>query len=255
MRERVIAEAQSIDDVIDRLSDIISWSREKPSQLGYFAALYRKVTRGVKARIEQGNFFDDNERMERLDVVFANRYLTALERYRGGDEVTRSWHYAFAVAEQFWPIVLQHLLLGMNAHINLDLGIAAANTAPGRQLPALHQDFNRINTILASLVDDAQRDLAAIWPTMRFLNRFLGDVDDAVINFSMERARDSAWSVAERLAPMDDGERERAIDQLDRQVAASARVIRHPGWVLGTVTKIIRLGEIGTISRKIEALS
>jgi hypothetical protein len=248
------SEAQSIDDVIRRLTEIITWSRENSSRLGYFAALYRKVTRAVKARTDQGDFFDDNERMERLDVIFANRYLAALDRYRAGDKVTRSWNYAFAAARQSWPIVLQHLLLGMNAHINLDLGIAAARTAPGGQLGALHHDFNRINKILAGLVDDAQRDLAQIWPTLRFLNRFLGHVDDAVINFSMERARDSAWSVAERLAPMDDAERERAIDQLDQQVAVFAHVIRHPGWVLGTVTKIIRVGEIGTIRRKIDAL-
>jgi hypothetical protein len=40
----------------------------------------------------------------------------------------------------------------MNAHINLDLGIAAAQVAPGPALPALHTDFLCINAILASVV-------------------------------------------------------------------------------------------------------
>jgi len=251
----VESKAQSIDDVIQRLTEIIAWSRQHRSRLGYFAALYRDVTSAVKARIDQRDFFDDNERMERLDVVFANRYLDAFDQYRAGRNVTRSWKYAFTVADQFWPIVLQHLLLGMNAHINLDLGIAAARTAPGAGLRELRDDFNRINTILAELVGDTERELAQIWPTLRFLSRFLGDVDDAIINFSMERARDSAWSVAERLARLDESGQTREIDALDRDVAEFAKVIRRPGWLLSAVTKAVRVGEIGSVRRKIDILS
>ena len=44
-------------------------------------------------------------------------------------------------------------MIGMNAHINLDLGIAAATVAPTpAELEALHADFNRINDVLARLV-------------------------------------------------------------------------------------------------------
>lgn len=246
--------ASSIDDVIRRLTEIIEWSRGHRSRLGYFAALYRHVTSAVKDRIDQRDFFDDNERMERLDVVFANRYLDAFDKYRAGHDVTRSWKYAFDVAEQFWPIVLQHLLLGMNAHINLDLGIAAARMAPRERMFEFRGDFNRINAILAGLVDDTQRELTEIWPVLRLMNRFLGNVDDAIIKFSMERARDNAWSVAERLALLDESKQARAIDVLDRDVAEFAKVIRGPGWLLSTATKAVRVGEIGGVRRKIEIL-
>lgn len=197
------ATSRTIDDVISRLTTIVDDAKTDGSRLGYFPALYRKVTIEVRDGIANG-VFDDGPRMERLDVLFASRYLDAFDAYREGDALTRSWQCAFDVTDQWWPIVLQHLLLGINAHINLDLGIAAARVAPGPQLPALHGDFNRINGILASLVGEVQDELARIWTTLRLLNRYLGDVDTAVINFSMERARDHAWSVAQHLAPLSD---------------------------------------------------
>jgi len=244
---------ETIDQVIDQLKEIIEWSRTTKSRLGYFAALYRKVTIKVKEGIVE-NFFDDGERMERLDVIFANRYLSAVEAYRNNAQPTNCWKYSFQVAKQQWPIVLQHLLLGMNAHINLDLGIAAARTAPSTELPSLHNDFNRINKILTELVADVQNDLAQIWSILRFMNRYLGNIETAIINFSMEKARNNAWSVAERLAPLTESAQKVEIAKLDAEVAEFARVIRHPGVIGSTVSRLIRLGERGSIPKKIDIL-
>jgi Family of unknown function (DUF5995) len=58
--------AQSIDEVIARLTDIIDISRQEPGRLGYFAALYRKVTISIKQGILNGRF-EDGARMEMLD--------------------------------------------------------------------------------------------------------------------------------------------------------------------------------------------
>jgi len=41
-------QAQTIDKVITRLDEIISWAKRNASHLGYFPALYRKVTIDVK---------------------------------------------------------------------------------------------------------------------------------------------------------------------------------------------------------------
>ena len=246
-------QTETIDQVIDQLADIIDWSRKTKSRLGYFAALYRKVTIKVKKGIAE-NFFDDGERMERLDIIFANRYLAAIEAYRNNTQPTNCWSYSFQVAKQRWPIVLQHLLLGMNAHINLDLGIAAARTVPSNELPGLQEDFNRINEILAGLVGDVQNDLAQIWPILKFMNRYLGNTQTAIINFSMEKARDNAWSVAERLAPLAESAQKVEIAKIDAEVAAFASVIRHPGIVGSAVSGLIRLGERGSVPKKIDIL-
>ena len=41
-------QAQTIDDVIKQLDDIILWAKANKNRLGYFAALYRRVTVRVK---------------------------------------------------------------------------------------------------------------------------------------------------------------------------------------------------------------
>ena len=89
--------AATIDEVITRLTGILIESRRVGSRLGYFPALYRKVTVRVKEGIAAGRF-EDGPRMERLDVAFANRYLDAYDRRGRGDRPTGSWHVAFDAA-------------------------------------------------------------------------------------------------------------------------------------------------------------
>jgi hypothetical protein len=193
--------------------------------------------------------------MERFDVAFANRYLEAVRDHRTGGTPTSSWRLAFASSEEFWPIVLQHLLLGMNAHINLDLGIAAAETMRGEPLESLHDDFNRINGILASLVDDVQKQLGEVWFVLRLLNARLGSVDDAIVNFSMERARDEAWRSAVRLSRLPQSEWPRAIAGQDAATVRIGSIVRSPGAFLQFVTKLVRVGEVASVPRVIEILS
>lgn len=245
--------AETIDQVIQQLDDIISWSISNKSRLGYFAALYRKVTLNVKAGIGAG-LFDDAERMERLDVNFANRYLEAFEQNQQKTTPTRSWHIAFEASKHWWPIVLQHLLLGMNAHINLDLGIAAARTSPGQAIHDLRNDFNRINEILSALVDGVESKLSEVWPVLGLLDYIGGKNDEVVINFSIEKARDHAWTVAQELAPRAQTDQVARIDMLDEEIAMLGHLIRHPGLIIGTVNKVIRCGERATIPQIIGIL-
>lgn len=245
--------ATTIPEVIEGLDRVIEDAKREGSSMGYFAALYRGVTVAVRDGIAAGDF-DDGPRMERLDVVFANRYLDAHAAYTTGVPVTRSWRLAFETTDDWWPIVLQHVLLGMNAHINLDLGIAAARVAPGPTLPSLRADFDGINGILAGLVDRVQSELASIWPLLRVLDHTAARTDEAIVNFAMERARDHAWSVAERLARLPTAEQEPVIGALDGAVVRIGERVRRPGLWISTVLKAVRLGEFGTVRRKIEVL-
>lgn len=246
-------QSASIEEIIKRLNSIVRETKAEHSPLGYFAALYRKVTVEVKADID-ARLFDDNLRMERLDVIFANRYLAAYDALHARRAPTRAWALAFEAGQEWWPIVLQHLLLGMNAHINLDLGIAAARVAPGDQLSALQRDFDRINTVLARLVGEVQEELGQIWPFLRVLICKLGSVDDTLINFSMTRARDGAWKVARQLAALDRDAQEREIVVLDERVADFGRRIQHPGFLGRCITRLVRLGERGTVASRIGIL-
>jgi len=243
----------SIDKVIEALDGIIKQSEDNNDSAGYFAALYRKVTARVKLGIIN-NEFEDGARMEQLDVLFANRYIDAYVAWKQDMPVTASWQKAFDITTNYWPIVLQHLLMGMNAHINLDLGIAAATVSNGSNIMSLQNDFNKINTILSSLVAEVQNELADIWPTLKWILQRTRHVDDFMVDFSMQLSREGAWQFALSIAGKNAAELNALIAARDSKVAAKTTIITHDGFWASLILGIIRLGERGTIKQKIEKL-
>jgi len=243
----------TIEDVLEALDSVIEVALERRRRVGYFAAVYRQVTAKVLEGVETG-FFDDGERMARLDVTFANRYLSALSSYEAGHRPTRSWELAFEAVDQSRPLILQHLLVGINAHINLDLGIAAAETAPGAALPALRRDFDRINEILALLIADIGRQVASVSPWIGLLDRIGGRHDDEVVRFSIEAARTAAWRFAVELAPLERDHWAGPIGAHDARVARLARVVLHPG-LLSAGLLLIRARESNDVRHNIEVLN
>ena len=246
--------AKTIDEVIDHLTDIIDRARREESRLGFFPALYRKVTTKVKEGIASGRF-EDGPRMERLDVIFANRYLDALERFREGERPSECWLVAFQAASRWRLLFFQHLLLGINAHINFDLGIAAAQTSPGEQLLSLKRDFDEINTILAGLVAQVQNEIDELSPWLGILDHIGGRTDEAIVKFSINKARDAAWGVAQRLAPLSPDQWDPELDKLDGEVATLGCLVRNPGWFLNLGLLAIRLRESNDVPRIIDVLS
>ncbi|HEU0175236.1 MAG TPA: DUF5995 family protein [Blastocatellia bacterium] len=247
--------AQRIDEVIARLTDIIDVSRQESNRLGYFAALYRKVTVSVKQGALNGRF-EDGARIERLDVNFANRYLEAYELHRKGEAPSASWQASFEAAGHWRPLILQHLLLGINAHINLDLGIAAVETSSGGQLASLKHDFDLVNKLLADLVQPVQDEIGEVSPWIGFLEKIDPSADDAIINFSMDRARASAWDFAVRLNSLGGNERIAVVKLRDQEVAALGRLVHKPlGVLLNLGLLAIRSRESNDVARVIDALS
>ena len=245
---------ESIDQVLNRLDEIIHESEIKKSVLGYFPALYRQVTQSVKDHIEAG-YFDDNARMEQLDVIFANRYLKAYQQYTKKENCTASWRLAFEGERNIKLIVLQHLFLCMNAHINLDLGIAAATVCPGSSIQDLKNDFFKINIVLSKLVNEVQNQLADIWPLMWVIDWLSGNLDEALSDFSMNIARDGAWRVAQDLANMNPDQQQVYIGDLDKRVHRFGSGISQPGFLMRRIVSLVRIFESKDVSKNIQILN
>lgn len=244
----------NIDDVIIILQDIINESIKNESPLGYFAALYQKVTIKVKEGI-QNKYFEDNQRMEKLDIIFAKRYIDAYYNYQNNLPITSSWKTAFSIANNYWYIVLQHLLVGMNAHINLDLGIAAAEVSEGHDIQNLHNDFNKINEILSSLVSEVEDDLSNVYPFLKKILKWTRKVDNFLVDFSMELARDGAWNFAVELANTPESDLEKIIQTRDTKVTKKAELVISPGLIPQLIFRIIRISERGSVAQKIKDLT
>ncbi len=247
--------AQTINDVMLNLDRIIEQGKRDKSRIAYFACLYRHVTAAIQAGVAAGNVFEDNSRMERLDVVFANRYFTALDEWNNsGKASTRAWQLAFEAASSRKLIVTQHLFLAMNAHINLDLGIAAAQTCPGDQLAGLTNDFNTMNGVLAALVPHVEEDLEQVWPILKFIHRLARGDEDDLLSFSMQVARTNAWSVAQKFATLDAAQQAVEIQQLDASVVQLGEAIRHTEFPLDLLVALFHLLQEGNVRHIIDVL-
>jgi hypothetical protein len=247
--------AKTISEVIDQLDEIVIQARHNSDRTGYFAVLYKKVTIAVAAKIRE-KYFEDNARMEKLDVVFANRYLDAYHQYKNGKPCSASWQLAFDASRTWKPMVIDHLVSGMNAHIGLDLGIAAAIIAPGNMVHQVQDDFNKINTILNGLVNEVKADLYSLWPLSKLISKLKTEkLENTIAGFSMSIARDAAWRVALAYAPLEsDAARKSFLDERDKNVAAFGKKLLNSGFFLNLVRYFFRLFETGSIPDKIKKL-
>lgn len=244
----------SIDQAIEALTGIIDYAKAGQSRVGYFPALYRRVTREVKSGIATGRF-DDGPRMEQMVATFVNRYLAAYEGWRAGQYVSKCWMLAFGAAERTDRAIVQHLVLGMNAHINLDLAVVSAVAAPGDAIHSLQRDFWQINKVLAEQVNGVQDAIASVAPLMWLLNIVGGQDEERLVEFSLTKARDAAWMQARMMAELEDADKEHAIRLLDIGVnIIGAGVLDPPGIVVRTALRLIVSWEEKDVARIIDAL-
>lgn len=248
--------AETIDEIIARLNGILDDALRQGARIGYFAALYERVTTNVRRALVAGNVFEDNARMERLDVVFASRFLDAWDTHARGGTPTRSWQAAFAVLDDPGPLVVQHLLLGMNAHINLDLGIAAATVAPTpAELESLWPDFKTINAVLARLVQVVEDELGQISPRLKRIEEIAPGLEDRVFDFAIDVARDFAWALAKELANTPPPAWDAVIAKRDAAVAAAARALYPLHGIAGRVESWIHAAESTDVRFNIQVVA
>jgi len=248
--------ALTIDEVITQLETIIAHAINTNNRAGNFAALYHKVTCRVKQGIQTGEF-ENGARMELFDVTFANRYLTAYDQWitKNYSQMSESWKVAFEMTEKSSVLILQHLFLGMNAHINLDLGVAVTEVAKGQNLPLtnLNNDFNTINTILASLTYQVVSELDKVSPLLSLAGMHSKN-DSLFIQFAMDNARDGAWCFAEDLFTKQNDDYNNLIIQRDKDISLLGHAIVQTKGLLAITVWIIHLFEDKIPSKIIEVL-
>ncbi len=247
------APVSSIDEAISAMDRNIDRCLAGADTGGFFAAMYRAVTARVRRGIEDG-WFDDCDRMERFDVLFARRYLDACRGWEAGSEVTNAWRLAFETSKRSNCIALQHLLLGINAHINLDLGIAAADAVGAGEIGALRDDFERINDVLAEMVDSMQAAIATVSPWSRTVDRIGLRFDEALVSFTLRHARAGAWQFGVELSELDPDRRAGAIAARDREVTEFGRRIANPSGPLRLAVSAARLRERNDLATVVDHL-
>jgi hypothetical protein len=203
--------------------ELRAMARASSDASGYFVALYARVTERIAASISEGRFVD-GERMDVFATTFASYCTRAMRNER---DRPRCWQACFAVAGDPNLLIVQHLLLGINAHVNHDLALAVVEVAgPSGGLESIKADFDAVNDVLAETYIDVLRALDRV---THWTNRAAAAGGGRVFNFSLRVARGQAWSAAERIHALPT-ERERAayISELDRLVSVLAYLITRP---------------------------
>jgi hypothetical protein len=155
------------------------------------------------------------------------------------------------------PIIIQHMLAGVNTHIDLDLGISVQSLASGSKLLQLHEDFNRINAVLASQVNGVIDDLNELSPALADVYAVLMQNEIFLVNQVVRTSRDSAWRFASILAMEPTFARPITIWARDRKVAEQTELIYDPPGLVGlidTMVKAIAARESRDIVKNIQVL-
>ncbi|HEX9993644.1 MAG TPA: DUF5995 family protein [Acidimicrobiales bacterium] len=205
-----------------------------PDASGHFPAMYSVVTARIAAAIEEGRF-EDGPRMDRFATTFARLYLRA---HANRAEAARCWRATWDVAGDRRLLIVQHLLLGVNAHVNYDLARAVVEVAgPGGDLAAVRPDFEAVNDVLADTYSTVLRDLDRV---SRWVNLAASMGGGRVFRFSLRVARDRAWDAAVRLHGLDEPGRRRYLAELDDLVAVLAYLVANPGPVPELAARLAR---------------
>ena len=203
---------------------------------GYFPALYSRVTKRVMADAAGGRF-NDSERMASFVRGFAARYLDARD-----DRVPSPtcWRASFAVTGDSTLLVVQHLFLGINAHVNFDLPQTVVSLADQTgDLASILPDFDGINAVLHDTYNDVMGDLDRV---TRWTGKLAAMGGGHLFNFSLHTARDQAWRTAERLHAMAPDARPTDVAALDQLVSVLAYLVTRPTtpfrWMAGMARRL-----------------
>ena len=223
-----LAEVNNVDEVLRNVEQIIDWAIKAESQLGYFAAVYKRVTLAIRAAIDDGEF-DDGDRVTRLDVAFAQRYFDALNAYFHPNEcqgLTLPWEVAFTGDQDSQPVILQQLMSAFNAHISFDLGMACFTIAPN-SLSTLENDFNRVNALLCSQMPDMVDAMQRLSPEMVWIRRLLPD-ELGLFDHILTKLRNGAWQFAVYMALHPEDVQQKQAHQLAWTAALGAWYLQPP---------------------------
>jgi hypothetical protein len=164
--------------------------------VGVFNHVYLSVTEAVGRRVEKGRLGDRDDAVA-LDVCFAARYLAAVDADAAGRRPPACWRPLFRFRHRPGIHPLQFALAGINAHIGHDLGLAVMDACRALDCAPddLEDEFDRVGDLLVTLEERIREEVMPGPDLLQVadpLTHLLGC-------WSLDQARDSAWSAARAL--------------------------------------------------------
>jgi hypothetical protein len=221
----------TLDDVVQDLTALEARLRSREDRRCIFVTLYGVVSAEMRDRVAL-KAFNDPAWVHRYAVTFASLYRRAFDAYEAGRiaDVPKAWRFCFDAAAAGNGLVLQDMLLGVNAHVNNDLPLALERVSIGPNRNNRRRDHNAVNAVLAAVTERATQRIAALYaPGLTAMDNCAGELDEMVSLFSLENARDSAWESAVTLTNARDAvERQLAGRLVSARASVMARLLLAP---------------------------
>ena len=187
-------------------AQVDSWHTANDTR-AIFLNCYMLMTRNVLLAVDNGEFADPVW-VTRLLHRFADYYFEALDAFERADPATPPvWRLTHELARQPNVLVLQHLMLGVNAHINYDLVLTLAEILAPEwadlnpdQRHLRYADHTHVNNVIARTIDTVQDQvITRLTPAFFLVDKLLGRADEWATARLIATWRDDVWHSAVRL--------------------------------------------------------
>jgi hypothetical protein len=238
----------TLEEALAALTAVEQTLRARQDRRAIFTTAYLVITGAIQRQIQAG-WFSDNQWVDQYAIRFANLYREALLAYESGNlgAVPKAWRLSFDTSLHNRGLLIQDLVLGINAHINHDLALALVDVGIDPDRGQRYHDHTRVNEILQAATDRLQDQVCDLYaPILRLLDLAGGRLDEELASFSVGKARESAWLTAVALAnTANASERDALRSALNDRAAVLARLILSPNplhpWLIEALRRVERL--------------
>ena len=221
--------------IIRRMQALTHEWKDNRDNRWVFLNCYTLMTENMLLGIEEG-VFHDKEWVHRLLHHFADYYFRSVKAFdRKDPTIPVVWEIAHRTSQQPRTHVIQHLLLGINAHINYDLVFTLVSllqpewaTLSNQKKIQRYEDYRLVNEIIAGTIDIVQDNIVETQePLMDIVDKIIGPVDEWVASRLIYAWREEVWETALRIleTPDEQGREKIRQDIENRTLKISNRIL------------------------------
>tara|TARA_R110002124_G_scaffold277321_9_gene448686 strand:+ start:38149 stop:38847 length:699 start_codon:yes stop_codon:yes gene_type:complete len=218
------------NSVVDKMMETVKKFEANKDNRTIFLHCYSMMTANMLLAIEQ-NKFHDTQWVNQLLNRFADYYFNALSCYDCGEETPTVWKEVHKAAASKKLHVIQHLLLGVNSHINYDLVLTLydmlspewADLSDEMRVKR-YQDHCLVNLIIGDTIDKVQDEVVEKYsPSMDVIDKLMGRLDEFLLLKLITAWRDKVWDHTQELLVLEsEAERTKYILELEKKVLKKA---------------------------------
>lgn len=196
--------------IVEKMQALVDYWEQGFDRRSIFLNCYMMMTRNMLLAVDNGEFAD-GVWVSALLHRFAEYYFQALEAFdRQPDIAPKVWQVTFQSSRQPETHVIQHLILGVNAHICHDLVFALADllrdewaTLTPEQREMRYRDHCHVNQIIGQTLDTVQDQVVERYSRMmKIVDDLFISADERVTNYFIRSWREEVWQDATRLVEL-----------------------------------------------------